>query len=366
MVGSLFVAVAALVVLEYWGQNWRIFAVACAIPSAVGALMVWTLVPESPRFLAIRHRQDEALRGCNMLAMSMKISGELYTSTEMLTFYPEEESRDDSPLAHIHTTNTYVWLCAVVFAGFKDFVQSTSKIYNPRLLPTTWPLQTIWFSLNFGSYGILTWINTIFVAVHLENVYFNAFLFAGANLPGNLLSGFLMDRTGRTSMLASTSMAAAVSLLMFAYFAAGSESSVNATGVVLSACSFQAFTIAAWNTIDCMTSERFPTSVRSTGMGVCAASGRIGAMIAQMVNGALVGSPVRLLLVASTSLVIAAITPFLLPTGDYANRALEDDLEPNKSTHNEETIRLNDAAEAQPYIRVSGYQTVGSDEKNIV
>jgi len=61
-------------------------------------------------------------------------------------------------------------------------------------------------------------------------------------------------------------------------------------------------------------------------MGVCAASGRIGAMVAQFINGALVGRPVRLLIVASVTLAIGATTPFLLPQhGDMTGRPVQDD-----------------------------------------
>jgi MFS family permease len=186
----------------------------------------------------------------------------------------------------------------------------------------------------------MTWINSLFVAVHLENVYFNALLFAFSNLPGNILSAFLMDRVGRKSMLVVSSLSAAASLLGFAFFASEDGASLNATGIVASACLFQAFTIAAWNTIDCMTSELFPTAVRSTGMGVCAASGRVGAMVAQFVNGALVGNPVRLLLVASTSLVIGAITPCLMPPGDMTMRPLEDGLQRRTADDVDEEMTL--------------------------
>lgn len=372
MVGSIFVAITALVILEYWEQSWRVFAIACAIPSAVGSLMVWTLVGESPRFLAIRQRQDEALRAANKLALQMRYSGALYTNAEMLYNYPAGDQVEI--FDNITTTNSSLWLFAVIREGFRDFLRSTAKIYAPQLRQTTWPLQTIWFSLNFGSYGILTWINSLFFAVHLENVYFNALLFAASNLPGNLLSGFLMDQTGRTCMLVSTSLAAAASLMAFAFFAAQESAdaeALNASGIVISACSFQAFTIAAWNTIDCMTSERFPTSVRSTGMGVCAASGRVGAMIAQIVNGALVGNPVRLLLVASTSLVVGALIPFLLPAGDFSNQALEDDVQSKNSDTDEEIVRLNDPADSQsdgPYMRSRGYQNDGGscDNKMVI
>jgi len=177
----------------------------------------------------------------------------------------------------------------------------------------------VWFSLSFGSYGLLTWINTLFFQVHLENVYFNALLFSLSNLPGNLLSAWLMDRAGRSTLLIGSVVAAALSLIVFAFVAYtrdNAESSIDklsAGWIVGSACAFQCFTISAWNAIDVMTSELFPTTVRSTGLGVCAASGRIGAMLAQFVNGALVEQPVRLLLVAAGTLLLGALTPGLLP-----------------------------------------------------
>ena len=93
--------------------------------------------------------------------------------------------------------------------------------------------------------GILTWINSLFVIVHLENIYFNALLFSFSNLPGNLLSAFLMDRTGRKNMLVVSTLSAAFSLLIFAYFASDKEDSLNTTGIVASACLFQAFSMLA-------------------------------------------------------------------------------------------------------------------------
>jgi MFS family permease len=188
----------------------------------------------------------------------------------------------------------------------------------------------VWFSLSFGTYGLLTWINTWFVEIHLENVYFNALLFAISNLPGNILSAILLDRIGRTKLLTSSILAASLSLLSFAFVANKNDENSDSRRtitIVVSACLFQCFTCAAWNTIDVLTSELFPTSVRSTGMGICAATGRIGAMVAQFVNGFLVAQPFRLLVVSAITLLLGSLTPCLLhvadPTGqpvrDYAN-----------------------------------------------
>ena len=378
MVGSIFVALVALLLLEHWQLSWRIFAVACAIPSAIGACMVGILVPESPRFLAMHQRQGDALIITNRLALQMRFHGSLYTKEEMFYHYPALPQQGEH-VSHIAASNHCHWCFQVLGSGMGDFLESTSKLYNPSLLRTTLPLQTIWFSISFGSYGIVTWINSLFVAVHLENPYTNALLFAISNLPGNLVAAFFMDYAGRTCMLVTSSLSAAASLMAFAYFAsqaltqlAAGEDSSNAVGIVISACSFQAFSIAAWNTIDCMTTERFPTSVRSTGMGVCAASGRIGAMIAQFVNGSLVNAPVRLLLVASTSLVISAVAPFLLPIGDHANRALHDNVQDSSTCEmhlDDERTWLNETRSGSDdldSVRSEGYQRGGAKRKLIL
>jgi VNT family MFS transporter (synaptic vesicle glycoprotein 2) len=318
MVGSIYVALVALWLLEYVGASWRIFAIACAVPSALGGLLVWTLVPESPRFLALEQRHSEALQIVNSLAQEMDYRGPLLTLPELEKCFPRPSSQRPSN----HHGIVHYGMFGVIRMAVADLILSSKQLYTPQLRQTTWPLQMVWFSLSFGSYGLLTWINTLFVQVHLKNVYFNALLFAFSNLPGNLITAIWMDRIGRSAMLIASVLAAATSLLSFAWYA----SVLHSTGIIVSACSFQCFTIAAWNTIDCMTSELFPTTVRSTGLGVCAASGRIGAMVAQFVNGALIAKPVRLLLVASMTLILGAMTPCLLPNADMTGKPVQDDL----------------------------------------
>ncbi|KAG7355243.1 major facilitator family transporter [Nitzschia inconspicua] len=335
MVGSIFVAVVALWLLEKWNMSWRIFAMVCALPSAVGALLVYCLVPESPRFLGLEQRWEEATDVTNLLAQRMGFhNSSMMTINDLQHSFPTLAIQDfelhrlqrmDRTNSQHPTTSRPARVWQLLRRTQMDFVQATTKLYTPQLKKTTWPLQMVWFSLSFGSYGLVTWINSIFVQVHLQNVYFNALLFASSNLPGNLITAICMDRMRRGRLLTGSIVAAALSLIFFAICA----NTGNQFGIVLSACSFQCFTIAAWNTIDTMTSELFPTLVRSTGMGVCAASGRIGAMLAQFVNGYLVnhGHPVLLLLVASGTLVLGAATPYLLPGGgDMTGRPVHDNL----------------------------------------
>jgi hypothetical protein len=48
------------------------------------------------------------------------------------------------------------------------------------------------YCLSFGSYGLSTWITKLFQSVGMSNPFANAFLFAGANLPGNVVRYVLL------------------------------------------------------------------------------------------------------------------------------------------------------------------------------
>ena len=380
MVGSMYVAIVGWILLGLTTNStdsnddgiswWRIFTALCAVPSCVGCVMVNTFVPESPRFLLLQGQHDRALLVVQALGHNLNYTGPSMTLEELVYHYPLDDQdsgrtgilpilpselkpapRDSSLFRPMsmedsdHTisqegvhqrrgsalrraSQTMQVSNIAVRTGIGDFLRSVSKLYTTQMRSTTWPLQMVWFTLSFGSYGLLTWINTLFIESHLENVYFNSLLFSASNLPGNLLSAMLMDKVGRASLLTGSILAASLSLLAFAYVAAHQTSDENNTSIstswiVLAACSFQCFTIASWNTIDVLSSELFPTSVRSTGMGVCAATGRIGAMLAQFVNGALITHPVRLLLTAAGALFLGALTPIFLPA-DQTGRPVQD------------------------------------------
>ena len=329
---------AATGILAYLSATWRIFALICSIPSAVGATLVYLWIPESPRFLGLEGRSGEAVEVANSLVEKMSGGNNGSSSVLPLTIaelertFPASALKDleDRQMQHNHnylgldSGNILNKTLGFLHTAGSDFVSSTSKLYEPNLLRTTLSLKLVWFSLSFGSYGLMTWINIIFEKVHLENIYFNALLFAAANLPGNLLAAIFLDKVKRSTSLMTSIACASASLVLFA-ISASMEASF---GIVTSACLFQCFTVVAWNTIDTMTSELFPTLVRSTGWGVCAASARIGALIAQFVNGALVENPIQLLLVNAGTLVVGAVTPCLLQgvVGDMTGKPVHDDL----------------------------------------
>ena len=233
------------------------------------------------------------------------------------------ELRHDHDLSIPAEVNTISsnYLATRVHRSLDSIRGTLQRLYSPQLLTrTTLPLQTIWFSLSFSSYGITTWINTIFVANDLQNIYFNSFLFALANLPGNVISIVYSDRWGRKRMLVGSLIGAAGGLSTFAILVYGGDenfsSKARTYGIVLSACIFQMFSIISWNAIDILTGELFPTRVRSGGMGICTACGRFAAMFAQFVNAQLMmagsGNGVPVLIVASSTVLVGAVMPMYL------------------------------------------------------
>ena len=109
-------------------------------------------------------------------------------------------------------------------------------------------------SHSFSSYGIATWVTQLFTSVGVTDPFESSLIYAGGNLPGNLGAIYLADRISRKHLLAGSLGLAAASAALCA--AAGASRS--RTAVVITASAFNAFSTAAWNAVDCLSSEVRP------------------------------------------------------------------------------------------------------------
>mmetsp|Transcript_20029 Transcript_20029/g.57512 ORF Transcript_20029/g.57512 Transcript_20029/m.57512 type:complete len:535 (-) Transcript_20029:32-1636(-) len=305
--GAIFVAVLAYALFELNDYSWRIFALIAAAPTFVGGVLVWLVVPESPRFLALHGQYERAARICNEVADAMGYRGAPLTVKEVRdAFEPIVRSKAHSP----------------PLSG-REALRKIGDLYRRDLAwKVTVPLQVVWFSMSFGS-GLCTWITKIFSLVGLENVYLQSLYFALANLPGNIAAAYAVDKFGRKTLLFASMAFAALSLALAAEGARDTEN-VRQLQVVLAACSFHAFLVSGWCALSVMTSELFPTAIRGTGMGVCSGVGRAAGILVQFVNGALIHQPLVLLLAAAGCMMCGAFAPIVLKTPDLANCHLSD------------------------------------------
>ena len=324
--GSITVAILAWLLLGQREASWRLFILSCALPALFGFISVAFLVPESPRFLALHGKHYQALFHANHYAIiGMGYQGPPLTLEELQFHYPQPNQKDFQTDKESVANKPIRPTLSVAVKNVRD-LYATKEIRRTHTIP----LQCLWFCMSFGS-GLCTWMNTIFTQVGISDVYGSALLFAFANIPGNIASAILLDRVGRKTLLVWTMTLSSASLWLFAYGAHAANSNqdspdrhIYTTMVVTSACIFHAFLVSGWCCISCMTGESFPTKIRSTGMGLCAASGRIAAMLVQFVNGSLIDTPAILLSLSSAMILIGALTPWCLKMPDLSHTPLQD------------------------------------------
>uniref|UniRef100_A0AAY4BGJ8 Major facilitator superfamily (MFS) profile domain-containing protein n=1 Tax=Denticeps clupeoides TaxID=299321 RepID=A0AAY4BGJ8_9TELE len=138
-------------------------------------------------------------------------------------------------------------------------------------------------------------------------VYFVNFLGTLAVLPGNIVSALLMDKTGRLSMLGFSMILSGISCF-FLWFG---TSEAMMIGML---CLYNGLSISAWNSLDVVTVELYPTDRRCTGFGFCNALCKLAAVLGNLIFGSLVGITKAIpILLASSVLVGGGLVGLRLP-----------------------------------------------------
>jgi MFS transporter, VNT family, synaptic vesicle glycoprotein 2 len=310
MWGSVTVAGTGWVMIGVLHWSWRVFVLATAIPATIAAILVATVLPESPRYLYSRGRQVRCVASLETMAAWNRVpSSEVDVSGAILKeqrgaadgglLQPGAAAGSSASSDAALTRNPFVALSRAVVA-FCD--PRTTR--RPALL-----LSAVWFTLSFGYYGVNSYLPTLFAATGLHlDVFQDTFLAAAATLPGNIVATLLMDRVNRRTLLAGSLVATCLCAALFA----GTTSSEAA--VVTAACLLNAVSVGTWNTLDALSVEHFPTHLRTSAMGILAASGRLGSIVGQLVFSALVHVSVPgLLSLAAGLLLIGAVCALALP-----------------------------------------------------
>jgi MFS family permease len=140
------------------------------------------------------------------------------------------------------------------------------------------------FAEASGYYGLFAFLPLVVLpALHLPPERLPLFYLAGSlgALVGGFAAAFLLDRAGRLGTVFGFYLATAIGTVAFA-FATRFGASVLMPGFALVNLLATASWIAAYPTF----SEIFPTSLRASGIGASVAVGRIGAIIAPFLIGA--------------------------------------------------------------------------------
>ncbi|XP_056427853.1 synaptic vesicle glycoprotein 2B [Hyla sarda] len=138
-------------------------------------------------------------------------------------------------------------------------------------------------------------------------IYLVSFLGSLSVLPGNIISALLMDKIGRIKMIAGSMLISAV--CCFFLFFGSSESAMIGWQ-----CLFCGTSIAAWNALDVITVELYPTNKRATAFGILNGLCKLAAIFGNSIFASFVGiTKVVPILLASTALVGGGLISLRLP-----------------------------------------------------
>ncbi|KAG2471055.1 SV2C protein, partial [Polypterus senegalus] len=206
------------------------------------------------------------------------------------------------------------------------------------LATTFWLFLLLRFISGVGYYGLWMWLPELFkrqdegdvscsITFHQSDthqvnnescsppkrtVFTESLITAGANLPGNIFTIFLMDVLGGRILLVFSLLLSGLSVFFFWAVKTKTQSLVMS-------CIFSAVSVVSWNALDLIGTELYPTQLRSCALGFFTGVGRLASILANIVFGQLVDTncAVTLLLVAAM-LCIGGLTASRLPHTKHA------------------------------------------------
>ncbi|KAL4617534.1 synaptic vesicle glycoprotein 2C-like isoform X1 [Arapaima gigas] len=185
--------------------------------------------------------------------------------------------------------------CTIIDTYFHNTDIDDSKLINTELINTRFQHNKTGCQMTFDDDYSAYW------------VYFVNFLGTLAVLPGNIVSALLMDKIGRLTMLGGSMILSGISCFLLCF---GTSESM----MIGMLCLYNGLSISAWNSLDVVTVELYPTDRRGTGFGFCNAMCKLAAVLGNMIFGSLVGITKAIpILLASSVLVCGGLVGLRLP-----------------------------------------------------
>ena len=217
-----------------------------------------------------------------------------------------------------------------------DVRESLGFITQCFTLWTKYPLYilfacTLDMSQAFGGYGVTNLMSIALLPLVMDENSIPLFYTISSlgTFPGIAIAALLIDRIGRKRLLPiGYSLCCVAVYLLYLAFQSRSKEHTFAAGFI-----YNIFYSMAWGTGYSMYSEIFPTHIRSTGIGMAVAVGRIGGLVAPLAttwiysnskdDGQNVGGAL-LLVVACFSLTVFAAIPWSIYGTEGMGLSLED------------------------------------------
>ncbi|KAB1213586.1 Organic cation/carnitine transporter 7 [Morella rubra] len=287
--GTLLEASLAWLVMPNWG--WRWLLALSSLPSSL-LLLFYRLTPESPRYLCLKGRTSDAIMVLEKIARMNGTnlpSGVLVSDSQMELEEKSTPAEDTHMLSPRETESTTKKGILSRIWG----ISSLLVLLSPKLVRSTLLLWAVFFGNAFSYYGLVLLtselkngyskcMQTKLPSQKSQDVnYRDIFITTLAEFPGLLISAAIVDKLGRKLSMSAMLFLCCVFLIPLVFHQP--EGLTTALLFGARGCITAAFTI-----VYIYAPEVYPTSVRTTGVGVASSIGRIGGMVCPLVAVGLV------------------------------------------------------------------------------
>ena len=306
-------------------DGWRYLVFCTALP-LLGVYVLYFFLPESPRWLLAQGRIDEAqtvfnyaahVNGNTIALEKLRLLGaeRTATTTTIVSAAQGSGGADEHSDGEQGEGATY--------SGADETKGSIADLFNPVLRRTTTLLWIVWFGNITVYYGILLLTPNLFAKSHdaqeevigvavghnphtqqfcsafSDDDYYDVFLSSVGELPGILLTIWLINVVGRKRTMAFEFIGTGVCLFLISF-------RTSRLFEMFLLFLVRAFVSGSFQCGWLYTSEIYPTFVRSTGLGMASSVARIGGMITPFIAQGLADYSLTLALAVYGTLAVAA------------------------------------------------------------
>ena len=238
-VGTVALAVLALVALRWGPDAWRVIFLVTGLPALVGVVLR-LYVPESPMYLQRRGRAEQAR----------------------------------AVLQRVASANGRQVAIPVLDAAVAD-KQPLSALFSAQLRRRSLSLCLAWGLISIAYYGVFVYLPVKLGAEGFGFMRGQEFLIVLAlvQLPGFALAAYGVERRGRKPTLVGFLLLSAAGCMCY--------SLGSTTAVVVGSTLLMSFALlGTWGALYAFTPEVYPTELRASGMGMAGAVARFGGLFA--------------------------------------------------------------------------------------
>nr|XP_054498155.1 synaptic vesicle glycoprotein 2B isoform X2 [Agelaius phoeniceus] len=365
MIGGIYASAMAWSIIPHYGwgfsmgtkyhfHSWRVFVLVCALP-CIASLVALKFMPESPRFLLEIGKHDEAWMILKQVHdTNMRAKGE--PERVFTVSYIKTPKQVDEFIEIQSSTGTWYqrWLVRIT-TTLRQVWDNVLYCLTAQYRMNTLMLAVVWFTMALSYYGLIVWFpdmiryfqdeayesrvkifdeeevshftfnftlenqihrngeyrNDKFIGMKFKEVRFEDSLFEDCYFEDVRSSEtFFENCTIISTVFYNTGGSMLISAVCcFFLFFGNSESAMIGWQ-----CLFCGASIAAWNALDVITVELYPTDKRATAFGILNGLCKFGAILGNSIFSSFVGiTKVVPILLASSALVGGGLLALRLP-----------------------------------------------------